>query len=372
MRMILLSAVALIGVGVAVATVMTADPAAIPAGAPVVHSIGEMTTGRAAHQAAMLPSGRVLITGGCAGDGCAPFHRSTEIFDPSDRTFRSAAPMAVPRASHTATPLQDGRVLVAGGCSGRGATANAEIYDEESERWAPVGEMTEPRCSHVAVPLVDGRVFVMGGGHGRLPDLRSAEIFDPATSTFASLGGMRGNHYLATRLADGRVLLTGGQGVGGEVLASAELFDPASDTFEPTGDMTTARVKHAAAVLPDGRVLVIGGSDQRGYDGRFSSTEIYDPETGSFSPGPGLRYGRHKIRDAVAALPSGAIIVAGGAVRPELFDPADPVFIGARGRLGGPQMFATASVLKGGDVLVLGGYDQRTRVAADAWMITRQ
>lgn len=369
MRTIAISAAAVIGVSVAVAALMTDESAAIPGDSPVVLPIGEMAAGRAAHQATVLASGHVLITGGCAGHGCTPFHRSTDVYDPSSRTFRSAAPMTVPRASHTATLLEDGRVLVAGGCSERGATASAEVYDAATDRWTPVGEMTEPRCSHIAVPLIDGRVFVMGGGGGRLGDLGSAEVFDPATSTFSTLGRMRSNHYLATRLADGRILLTGGQSDRGEILASAEIFDPESGTFEPTGDMATARVKHAAAVRPDGSVLVVGGSDQRGYDGRFSSTEIYDPETGRFSPGPQLQHGRHKIRDAVAVLPSGAVVVAGGAVQPELYDPVDEVFIPVRGELGGPQMFATASVLRSGEVLVLGGYDQRTRLSADAWII---
>jgi hypothetical protein len=181
---------------------------------------------------------------------------------------------------------------------------------------------------------------------------------------------MRANHYLATRLPDGRVLLTGGQSEGGEILATAELFDPASGTFKATGAMGTARVKHAAAVLPDGRVLVIGGSDRRGYDDRFSSTEVYDPDSGTFSPGPELHYARHKIRDAVAVLPSGAVVVAGGALHPELYDPAGQAFVPIRGELSGPQMFATATVLENGDVLVLGGYDQRTRLAADAWIIS--
>lgn len=366
----LIFAVALVGAGVAITAVMMADPAAPPADAAVVLHVGEMTAPRAAHQATVLPSGRVLITGGCAEDGCSSFHGSTEVYDPTGGTFRSAAPMSAPRASHTATLLQGGRVLVAGGCSGRGPTASAEVYDEEAESWTPVGAMTEPRCSHIAVPLLDGRVFIMGGGSGRLGDLGSTEIFDPATSTFSALDEMRANHYLATRLSDGRVLLTGGQSGGGDILASAELFDPASDSFEATGDMATPRVKHAAALLPDGRVLVIGGSDVRGYDDRFSSTEIYDPGTGGFSHGPGLLHGRHKIRDAVVTLPSGAVVVAGGAIRPELYDPADGVFAPARGELGGPQMFATASVLESGDVLVLGGYDERTRLAADAWIIT--
>lgn len=365
-----LLAATLAGAGAAVVMSATGDPAAPRADAPEVLGIGSMTTARAAHQATVLPSGLVLVTGGCAGDGCAPFHRSAEIYDPTSRSFRSINPMTVPRASHTATLLPDGRVLVAGGCSEGGATASAEVYDPGTGRWTPVGDMTEPRCSHIAVPLADGRVFIMGGGDGRLGDLETAEIFDPATSAFTALSGMREAHYLATRLPDGRILLTGGQDRQGQILATAELFDPATGRFEPTGEMATARVKHAAAVLPDGRVLVVGGSDRRGYEGRFSSTEIYDPGSGTFSPGPTLRHGRHKIRDAVVSLPSGAILVAGGATRPELYDPADGVFIPARSELPGPQMFATASVLEHGDVLVLGGYDDRTRLDAGAWIVT--
>lgn len=71
-----------------------------------------------------------------------------------------------------------------------------------------------------------------------------------------------------------------------------------------------------------------------------------------------------------AAPPSGAVVVAGGAGRPELYDPAEGVFVTARGELAGPQMFATASVRDNGDVLVLGGYVQRTGLSADAWIIT--
>jgi hypothetical protein len=230
----LITAVALIGAVVAIATVVVDEPAVDSTAAPVVRHIGEMAAERAAHQATSLPSGRVLITGGCAADGCTPFHRSAEVYDPSSRTFRPAAPMAVPRASHTATLLTDGRVLVAGGCTERSATATAETYDSEANRWMAVGNMTEPRCSHIAVPLVDGRVFVMGGG--------SAEVFDPATSTFSSLRGMRANHYLATRLPDGRVLLTGGRDLSGKILATTHVIEAASRRFERTGELTSARV----------------------------------------------------------------------------------------------------------------------------------
>lgn len=133
--------------------------------------------------------------------------------------------------------------------------------------------------------------------------------------------------------------------------------------------MATGRVKHAAALLGDARVLVIGGSDHRGYRGRFTGSEIYDPATGTFSPGPEMSEGRHKLRDAVVVLPSGAVVVAGGAVRPEVFDAEHRTFDRVAGRLGGPQMFATATLLASGDVLVLGGYDDRIRPSASAWII---
>lgn len=328
-----------------------------------------MSVDRAAHQATLLGNGQVLITGGCAGRGCDRILGSVELFDPRTRSFTTAAPMTTPRASHAAAALPDGRVLVTGGWTGQRAAASAEIYDPRAGRWTAVGDMTQARVSHIAVPLGGGRVLLVSGGGGGLGDLASAEVFDPATSSFSAVGRLRTNHYLATRLADGRVLMTGGQDARGEILASAEIFDPATGESEATGSMAVARVKHAAARLPDGRVLIIGGSDRRGYAGRFASTEIYDPVTGEFSPGPNMQWGRHKIRDALAVLGSGGVLVAGGARRPELFDPADGVFVPVAGTLSGPQMFATATPLASGVVLVLGGYDDRTQSSAGAWLV---
>ncbi len=343
---------------------VSADPESLR-----VTQIGAMSVERAAHQATLLKTGQVLVTGGCAERGCELFHASAELFDPDTRSFQPVPPMATPRASHAAVALPDGRILVSGGWTGRRATASAEIYDPATGQWAAVGDMTEARASHVAVPLTDGRVLIMGGGGGGLGDLASAEIFDPTISAFSTVGKMRTNHYLATALADGRVLVTGGHNVKGEILRSAEIFDPATAEFQPTGEMAAPRVKHAAALLSDGRVLIIGGSDERSYRGRYASTEIYDPTTGEFSPGPDLGWARHKIRDAVAVLPSGAVLVAGGAVQPELFDPTDQIFVPVAGEMSGPQMFATATLLPSGDVLVLGGYDEGTQPSASAWVV---
>lgn len=360
--MIVGSGVALVGLLLtAVMALHTKETVSVAAAAPRVELHGKMSVPRAAHQAVLLRRGEVLVTGGCRGRSCQDVLASAELYDTATRSFRPVAGMAVPRASHAAAALPDGRILVSGGWTGERATASAEVYDPVTGRWTTVGEMTEARVSHIAVPLPDGGVLMMGGG--------AADVFDPVTSTFSPVGPMRINHYLATRLADGRVLATGGQSARGEISPSAEIFDPATGAFHPTGDMAVPRIKHAAALLPDGKVLLIGGSDDRGYRGRFTSTEIYDPTTGVFSPGPEMRWGRHKLRDAVVVLPSGALVVAGGAARPEIFDPVSRVFVPVEGELSGPQMFATATLLPTGEVLVLGGYDDRIRASASAWLI---
>jgi hypothetical protein len=370
MRRLQITVVGFLGLG-AIAVAVLWGPAAGHAESVRyrVVAVGRMATDRAAHQATLLTDGRVLVTGGCAGDHCSRILASSEIYDPDARRFHPAASMNVPRASHAAARLPDSRVLVAGGWDGSAPTSTAEVYDPEADAWTRVGDMATARASGIAVTLADGRVLMVGGGQGRLGNLASAEVFDPATSTFSALGHAATNHYLATRLADGRVLLTGGEAPDGSILASAEILDPATGTFTATGPMATARVKHAAALLPDGRVLVIGGSDRRGYAGRFSSTEVFDPASGEFSPGPDLEWGRHKIRDAVVVLPSGDVVVAGGAARPEVYDHERRIFVPVEGDIGGPQMFATATLLPSGDVLVLGGYDHHTMPSAAAWLI---
>jgi hypothetical protein len=332
-----------------------------------IEKIGEMIVERAAHQATLLKTGQVLVTGGCTRNGCDLYLDTVELFDPGTQTFQPAPPMSSPRAGHAAVALTDGRVLVCGGWTGTDATASAEIYDPETGAWVPISDMNDARESLMAVPLLDGRVLVTGGSGGQ-DNLASAEVFDPATSAFTSVGPMGNNHYLATVLADGRVLLTGGQSDSGTILASAEIFDPAKNEFLRTGAMSIPRYKHAAALLQDGRVLILGGSDARGYASRFASTELYDPETGGFTPGPKLNFARHKLRDALVVLPSGEVLVAGGATRLERYNPDKNAFSLLEGELSGPQMFATATLFPTGEVLILGGYDDHTQPNDTAWL----
>jgi hypothetical protein len=218
----------------------------VPAGTNSLRvvQIGVMSVERAAHQATLLNNGQVLVTGGCARQGCEIYHASTEIFNPATGSFHAASPMSTPRAGHVAILLPDGRVLVAGGWTGQGATASAEIYDPATGVWTAAGDMLDARESLTAVPLPDGPVLITGGSGG-LNDPASAEVFDPVTSTFSAVGPMKTNHYLTTPLADGRVLVTGGQNAAGAILRSAEIFDPATNKFYPTGEMSVPRFKHA-------------------------------------------------------------------------------------------------------------------------------
>lgn len=372
------SAAALVGLcAAAVAVVETQEPMPVDADSPRVVRHGEMSGARAVHQATLLGSGEVLVTGGCDTRGCENYLASAELYDPATRSFRPLAPMATPRRDHAAALLPDGRVLVAGGWKARRVTtASAEVYDPATGRWTSAGRMADARGRPVAVPLPDGRVLVLGGRSEAGAPLASAEVFDPATSTFTAVGPMRTPRFAhaAVALADGRVLVTGGEPPRDDAAPSAELFDPSTNRFHPTGEMTVPRMQHAAALLPDGRVLLIGGANSldigRDRQGRLTTTEIYDPATGRFSPGPGMRWPRHKIQNAVAVFPSGAVLVAGGSAHPEIWEPAAKDFAPVQGELEGRHEFATATLLRTGDVLVLGGYDVPVKPSAAVWLVS--
>jgi Galactose oxidase, central domain len=250
--------------------------------------------------------------------------------------------------------------------------------------FSATGSMTEGRAGAVAAPLPDGRVLVAGGtyydGFLNCPDLycpqihitrQSAEIFDPATASFSPTGSMTvpRTGAVAAPLPDGRVLVAGGTNDDGggsvdQTLRSAEIFDPATGSFSPTGAMTEARTGAAAAPLPDGRVLVAGGGH---YDGSSfvaqDSAEIFDPATGSFSS-TGWRMTVPRAGAAAAPLPGGRVLVAGGGpYEPEgaeIFDPATGSF-SSTGSMSIPRRAPVAAPLPDGRVLLAGsGPDDRS------------
>lgn len=336
--------------------------------APSIQRVATLRTARAAHTVTLLPSGQVLVAGGMAdgGSGLA----SAELFDPLRNAVQPLPDMAVRRIDHTATLLRDGRVLVAGGYNGE-YLASLEIFDSATRRFHPAGSLTEERSGHTATLLADGRVLFAGGVGRGWTFLRSAEVYDPVKGRSEPVGSLsvpRESHT-ATLLADHRVLITGGHAGRRQnmvVYGSAEVFSPRSRRFEPAGTLVTARHKHDAIRLTDGRVLIIGGADRtdRNY---YETTEIYDPRTARFDRGPAMANRRYKIAGTSVLLPDGNVLVTSGARTAEILDIASGTFRAVPGRLTGAYRFAAAAPLHGGDVLITGGYSDANQNTAGVW-----
>jgi hypothetical protein len=350
--------------------------AALSAPAWLVQPLAPMAVPRAAHQATPLPAQRaVLVSGGCSGPGCSPVERSAEWFDSDAQRFVPVAPMQEARVAHAAVALADGSVLVAGGWTGQATTAGVERFDPVTRRFEVLPPMgSGARMDAAAVALADGGALVVGGAAATAQPLASVERFDAAGRALPARPMAQPRvHLAAARLQDGRVLVAGGLVARGRVTAGAELFDPATGSWVATGALLQPRCKHAAVALPDGRVLVLAGSADCEDRERLASTEIYDPASGRFTPGPPLLAPRYKIPSSAALLPGGEVVIAGDADDVEIWVPGTPAFVRLPGGGGGPWRvaFSTATPLHTGELLVLGGYDAAIRATAAARLVGR-
>jgi hypothetical protein len=314
----------------------------------------------------------VLITGGFTrGENSLS---SAEIFDPATNEFSLTSSMNSPRQSHTATLLQNGKVLITGGYGHSGEyLRSAELYDPLTGTFALTGEMTAPRAGQTAVLLNDGDVLLAGGVTTGWVFLETAELYDPDKNTFASTGNMsvaRESHT-ATLLKDGTVLVTGGhrgRRSAITIYASAEIYDPGSGRFTYTASLLTKRHKHDAVLLEDGRVLVAGGTDERDENGQYKSAEVYHPDTGQFSQVSDMEANRYKFQGTSVLLKNGRVLMMGGADITEMFDPATNTFAKVAENAGATRLFAAATLLPDGRVVLSGGYGSSISAIADVWV----
>ena len=178
---------------------------------------------------------------------------------PSIEYFRwvETGPMSVDRLSHQVVLMSNGQVLVVGGSSTTTSPyrlSSAELYDLEAGEFSPTGSMSEGRGGHSATVLAWGGILVSGGINKTTEEvsaewyLRSAEIYEPSSGTFRTVGSMnRGrSRHTATVLEDGRILMVGGRGYGVNGLSEAELFSPTEEAFSTTGSLATNREGHTA------------------------------------------------------------------------------------------------------------------------------
>jgi hypothetical protein len=306
---------------------------------------------------ATLKDGRVLIVTNWSAPSVG------YLFDPIRGSYAEVDPAASLAISATLT-LPDGRVLLVGAdqSAAGGETAIALLFDPTSATFAPVGPMITPRTGAQLALLPDGRVLVAGG---TTPDdsnttLASAEIFDPASGSFSATGAMgtsRTMHALVP-LLDGRVLVVGGEravGEGATTLSSAEIFDPATGTFAPSGTMPSISGAMSflawtslAVRLEDGRVLVFGRPEYYG----SSPVDVWDPTTRAFTE---ARRTAHAVVGATL-LRDGSVFVAGVAGRDGTWSGIyDPVTEMTRSMPAPAAWAPTMARLVDGRVLLVGG-----------------
>jgi len=330
---------------------------------------GSLNTARAGHTATLLTSGKVLVVGGNSGRFNSNTLDSAELYDPVNGTWSVTGSLKQSRSYHTATLLPNGLVLVAGGkvVSGQSfvLTRTAELYDPAAGEWRSTGDLNTGRNLHTATLLQNGNVLVAGGAGGNAESLDSAELYDPATGMWSRTGNLVAARYwhTATLLQNGKVLVAGGEkfDVGsnlGQLLKSAELYDPVSGTWNRTADLNVFHIEHTATQLQNGKVLVASGDDAYDYDTTSNGiAEIYDPGTATWSYTGNLG----AIRDGHTAtlLPSGKVLVTGGVYYStmkgaELYDPVSGTWIPAANII--PRFYGhTATLLSDGKVLVAGG-----------------
>jgi MYXO-CTERM domain-containing protein len=239
-------------------------------GTSVWSPVSNMSLPRTSPSATVLPDGRVLVAGGYISSSNIQTVGSAEVYDPSAGSWSKAGTMQHPRRYHTATLLQDGRVLLAQGIV-KGVDDppgnDAEVYDPERGSWTPVAVAAHRRFDACAVRLRDGRVLVAGGIDGWMAwiTVPEAEVYDPATNAWSSAGALAEPRFehACVLLGDGRVLVAGGKGGTGSSTLSihdAELYDPATNTWSSAGAPSIEHDIATMNVLGDGRVLLAGGA----------------------------------------------------------------------------------------------------------------
>lgn len=204
------------------------------------------------------------------------------------------------------------------------------LSNAQAFRWANASAFRDrfvgfqdDRAFATAIPRADRRWMITGGGRGTLLAQQAhatTEIYDPMTDMFSFGPSLTVQRSLqaATKLPNGTWLISGGVNGTNDPQALCEVYDPVADTFTAVAAMGTPRMGHTATLLGNGKVLVTGGLEAltvtptqlEAIHDATNKTELYDPATNSWSPGPNMS----KPRAAHMAIvrPDGKVLLAGG------------------------------------------------------------
>ena len=267
---------------------------------------GGMATARMNPNVVTLNDGLTLVAGGYNGDSLS----SSEIYNPVTGTFFAAGNMNLARRLMTPVLLKKGKVLFAGGTGPNNtATNTAETFDQTTGAFTPTsGNLISVRSNYGIVALNTGKAIIAGG-----TGLTNAELYDDTTNTFSTVTPPVGiaEQTVGVLLGNGKAFFCGGI-VSGTTTDQSLIYDPAANQFNgPFGlvTMTTPRKNHTATLLPNGKVLIVGGQNAGGV---LNSAELYDPQANTFTAVPGNILGARQ--NHVAILPAGSVnvLIAGG------------------------------------------------------------
>ena len=269
-----------------------------------------MAIGREQAGAALLDSGLVLVTGGTS---TFPFSH-TELYNPYSNTWQTTGNLSSSRYNFATVKLASGKILVSGGLQPYSTLSGAEVYDPATNSWSWAGSMSKQRYGHKATLLESGKVLVTGGTvvwrdgpvvHG--DSATTAELYDPETNTWSSAGdlGFGTADSVPVRLYSGEVMLLSGSRV--------DIYEPATNSWRYNGSMPGERGLFTATRLYSGEVMVVGGSDK--------ATFIYNPYSNQWRVGPSMNQPHNSHHGHTATLLySGKLLIAGSGST-EIYDP---------------------------------------------------
>ncbi|SCG66144.1 Kelch motif-containing protein [Micromonospora inositola] len=271
--------------------------------------------------AASLPDGRLLVVGGYGGLTTGQLGIvDTNIFDPATNTWSRVADMHRPRWYPTVTELADGRyVAISGNDTDASHWADTpEVYDPATNTWTLLSGVSTPQVHETEYPfsylLPSGKVFTIG------PNEDNSFLLDVNNQTWTPVGGTSGVHNGSSVMyRPGKVLYSGG-GVDvnrpGSAFKTTAVIDlnAATPTWQQTAPMNNARVYHTLTMLPDGKVLAVGGNtntDQGIVTSGMLPAEIWDPATQTWTAAAPMAAARNYHSTALL-MPDARVLVAGG------------------------------------------------------------
>jgi hypothetical protein len=343
-----------------------------------------MSDRRAYHSETLLANGKVLLAGGMKVLLSYTIAATADLYDPVSGLLNPTASLGTARWGHTATLLNNGKVLIAGGFINKtDGTSAAELYDPTAGTFTPtLGPLHFARGGHTATLLPGGEVLIVGGYSGKTDDLShypaTCEIYSPVSNSFrdsGSLNAVRGAHRATpifgvsfpvaaesaerATVVENRVLISAGYSANG-ILKSLEWYFVASDSFSTASvSLVNGRALHTAVLLPNNKVLFAGGGTSSNLPPTATATaELYDVATNTIASSGPLTTARAA---QTATLVGGRVLVFGGLAgytvfkSVESYDPNTGAFTTPATSMATERGFHSGTLLGNGKILLAGG-----------------